>query len=147
MCSRLFLPRVHTTPLFTIKNFRLFMKKMIALLCALLLVAGAHSQNRIVCDETCKIESGADMSHQQSGGNYAVVWPAVPPRNAPSPTTMPTRAARKTAVSTHCANTAPISRRPSTPPCQHAAVVRQRRAADQHHPHHASRRRRLSHHR
>ena len=42
------------------------MKKMIALLCALLLVEGAHSQNRIVCDETCKIESGADMSHQQS---------------------------------------------------------------------------------
>ena len=51
------------------------MKKMIALLCALLLIAGAHSQTRIVCDETCKIESGADTSHQQSGGNYAVVSP------------------------------------------------------------------------
>lgn len=52
------------------------MTKMITFLCALfVLVFSVHSQNRIVCDETCKIESGADMSHQQSGGNYAVVSP------------------------------------------------------------------------
>ncbi len=52
------------------------MKKNIAFLCVLLCIAySTQSQTRIICDETCKIEAGADISHQQAGGNYAVVSP------------------------------------------------------------------------
>ena len=54
------------------------------------------------------------------------VWPAVLPRNAHSPTTMPTRAARKTVASTPWESTAPTSRKPSTPPWPTRRRQRQR---------------------
>ncbi len=62
-----------TTDLY-FKSGRL-VKKMIPLLCALLLVSSAYGQSRIVCDETCETEVGADTSHSQPGGRYAVVSP------------------------------------------------------------------------
>ena len=53
------------------------MRRTLTLVLALLLCVNLiYSQNqRIVCDETCKIEAGFDTAQSKSGGNYAVVSP------------------------------------------------------------------------
>ena len=53
------------------------MRRTFTLVLALLLCVNLiYSQNqRIVCDETCKIEAGFDTAQSKSGGNYAVVSP------------------------------------------------------------------------
>ena len=53
------------------------MRRTFTLVLALLLCVNLiYSQNqRIVCDETCKIEAGFDTAQNKSGGNYAVVSP------------------------------------------------------------------------
>ena len=53
------------------------MRRTFTLVLALLLCVNLiYSQNqRIVCDETCKIEAGYDTAQSKSGGNYAVVSP------------------------------------------------------------------------
>ena len=55
----------------------IFMRRTFTLVLALLLCVNLiYSQNqRIVCDETCKIEAGFDTAQSKSGGNYAVVSP------------------------------------------------------------------------